>query len=75
MYSSFRSLIDIFGRERREHRVFEQLLESYPGLLERLKNGSEEEILHVGELVRLSLHWRSSHSRSIGREGSRRRKR
>jgi hypothetical protein len=45
------SLIDSFGRERREHRVFEQLLDSYPGLLERLRNGSEEEILHVGELV------------------------
>ncbi|KAG1863295.1 hypothetical protein C8R48DRAFT_602829 [Suillus tomentosus] len=28
-----------------------QLLESYPGLLERLRNGSEEEILHVGELI------------------------
>ncbi|KAG2091808.1 uncharacterized protein F5147DRAFT_748065 [Suillus discolor] len=39
------------AEERREHRVFEQLLESYPGLLERLKNGSEEEILHVGELI------------------------
>ncbi|KAG1853400.1 hypothetical protein F4604DRAFT_1536166, partial [Suillus subluteus] len=37
--------------ERREHRVFEQLLDSYPGLLERLKGGSEEEILHVGELI------------------------
>ncbi|KAG1896202.1 uncharacterized protein F5891DRAFT_1130398 [Suillus fuscotomentosus] len=37
--------------ERREHCVFKQLLDSYPGLLERLKNGSEEEILHVGELI------------------------
>ncbi|KAG1759765.1 hypothetical protein EDD22DRAFT_980929 [Suillus occidentalis] len=37
-----------FGRT---HRVFEQLLDSYPGLLERLRNGSEEEILHVGELI------------------------
>ncbi|KAG2126797.1 hypothetical protein DEU56DRAFT_742755 [Suillus clintonianus] len=39
------------AEERREHRVFEQLLDSYPGLLERLKGGSEEEILHVGELI------------------------
>ncbi|KAG1783331.1 hypothetical protein EV702DRAFT_959376 [Suillus placidus] len=39
------------AEERREHRVFEQLLDSYPGLLERLRNGSEEEILHVGELI------------------------
>ncbi|KAG1906720.1 uncharacterized protein F5891DRAFT_1125542 [Suillus fuscotomentosus] len=39
------------AEERREHRVFEQLLDSYPGLLERLKDGSEEEIIHVGELI------------------------
>ncbi|KAJ8595139.1 hypothetical protein M405DRAFT_728593 [Rhizopogon salebrosus TDB-379] len=45
-------LEEFSAEEQREHRVFEQLLESYPGLLERLKNGSEEEILHVGELVR-----------------------
>ncbi|KAG1769425.1 hypothetical protein EDD22DRAFT_996534 [Suillus occidentalis] len=44
-------LEDFSAEERREHRVFEQLLDSYPGLLERLKNGSEEEILHVGELI------------------------
>lgn len=43
----------MFDRERREHRVFEHLLESYPGLLERLQKGSEEELIHVGELVRL----------------------
>ncbi|KAG2054381.1 hypothetical protein BDR06DRAFT_982439 [Suillus hirtellus] len=34
-----------------EHHVFKQLLEFYPGLLERLKDGLEEEILHVGELI------------------------
>ncbi|KAG2069415.1 hypothetical protein BDR04DRAFT_1021556, partial [Suillus decipiens] len=34
-----------------EHHVFEQLSESYPGLLEQLRNGSKEEILHVGELI------------------------
>ncbi|KAG1861371.1 hypothetical protein C8R48DRAFT_748358 [Suillus tomentosus] len=44
-------LEDLSADERREHRVFEQLLDSYPGLLERLQNGSEEEILHVGELI------------------------
>lgn len=59
-YFSFCSLIDTFGRERREHRVFEQLLDSYPGLLERLTNGSEEEILHIGELVHHSHHDQSS---------------
>jgi hypothetical protein len=40
-----------FGSEWQEHHVFEQLLDSYPGLLEQLRNGLEEEILHVGELV------------------------
>ncbi|KAG1891589.1 uncharacterized protein F5891DRAFT_1211295 [Suillus fuscotomentosus] len=44
-------LEDFPAEERREHRVFEQLLDSYPGLLERLKTGSEEEIIHVGELI------------------------
>ncbi|KAG1806688.1 uncharacterized protein HD556DRAFT_1428723 [Suillus plorans] len=44
-------LEDLSADERREHHVFEQLLDSYPGLLERLTNRSEEEILHVGELV------------------------
>ncbi|KAG2744194.1 hypothetical protein P692DRAFT_20652620, partial [Suillus brevipes Sb2] len=28
-----------------------ELLDSYPGLLERLTNRSEEEILHIGELI------------------------
>ncbi|KAG2740811.1 hypothetical protein P692DRAFT_201842415 [Suillus brevipes Sb2] len=44
-------LEDFPAEEQREHRVFEQLLDSYPGLLERLKTGSEEEIIHVGELI------------------------
>ncbi|KAG1759840.1 hypothetical protein EDD22DRAFT_122171 [Suillus occidentalis] len=44
-------LEDFPAEERREHRVFEQLLESYPGLLDRLRDGSEEEILQVGELI------------------------
>ncbi|KAG1781183.1 hypothetical protein EV702DRAFT_962815 [Suillus placidus] len=44
-------LEEFSAEEQREHRVFEQLIESYPGLLERLKNGSEEENFHVGELI------------------------
>ncbi|KAG1763227.1 hypothetical protein EDD22DRAFT_952475 [Suillus occidentalis] len=44
-------LEDFSAEERREHHVFERLLESHPGLLERLKNGSDEDILHVGELI------------------------
>ncbi|KAG1789484.1 uncharacterized protein HD556DRAFT_1433656 [Suillus plorans] len=44
-------LEDFPAEERREHRAFEQLLDSYPDLLERLKTGSEEEIIHVGELI------------------------
>jgi hypothetical protein len=64
--SSFPSLsTDVFGRDRREHRVFEQLLDSYPGLLERLQNGSEEEIIHVGELVRCFLRGQNSYWCSI----------
>ncbi|KAG1898670.1 uncharacterized protein F5891DRAFT_1236291 [Suillus fuscotomentosus] len=45
------SLEDFSADERQEHRVFEHLLESYPGLLERLQNGSEEELIYVGELI------------------------
>ncbi|KAG1764999.1 hypothetical protein EDD22DRAFT_978875 [Suillus occidentalis] len=39
------------AEERWEHHIFEQLLDSYPGLLDQLKDGSNEEILHVGELI------------------------
>jgi hypothetical protein len=38
-------------RERREHRVFERLLQTIPGLEARLMDGSDEEIMHVAELV------------------------
>ncbi|KAG2134612.1 hypothetical protein BD769DRAFT_1627142 [Suillus cothurnatus] len=36
---------------RREHRVFMDLIDSYPGLLDRLTTGEEEDIIHVGELL------------------------
>ncbi|KAG1854093.1 hypothetical protein C8R48DRAFT_610352 [Suillus tomentosus] len=36
---------------RREHRVFTELIDSYPGLLDRLTNGEEEDVIHVGELM------------------------
>ncbi|KAG0697356.1 hypothetical protein DFH29DRAFT_984304 [Suillus ampliporus] len=36
---------------RREHRVFMELLDSYVGLLDRLTNGEEEDIIHMGELL------------------------
>ncbi|KAG2737887.1 hypothetical protein P692DRAFT_20883128 [Suillus brevipes Sb2] len=45
------TLEDFSAEERREHKVFEKLLDSYPGLLDRLREGSEEEVLHVGELI------------------------
>lgn len=38
-------------RERREHRVFQVLLQMIPGLEERLVEGSEENVIHVAELV------------------------
>jgi hypothetical protein len=31
--------------------VFLELIDSYPGLLERLTAGEEEDVIHVGELV------------------------
>lgn len=39
---------------RQEHRVFMELVDSYPGLLERLTAGKEEDIIHVRELVSLA---------------------
>ncbi|KAG1803417.1 uncharacterized protein BJ212DRAFT_1449907 [Suillus subaureus] len=36
---------------QREHRVFLELIDSYPGLLECLMAGEEEDVIHVGELM------------------------
>ncbi|KAG1840660.1 hypothetical protein C8R48DRAFT_781677 [Suillus tomentosus] len=44
-------LLEEFPAEAARTSCFEQLLDSYPGLLDRLKDGSEEEILHVRELI------------------------
>jgi hypothetical protein len=38
-------------REQREHRIFNLLLQMIPGLEERLVDGSDEDVLHVGDLV------------------------
>ena len=38
-------------RERREHKVFQQLLQMIPGLEECLMEGSDDDIVHVAELV------------------------
>ncbi|KIK31934.1 hypothetical protein CY34DRAFT_19430 [Suillus luteus UH-Slu-Lm8-n1] len=35
----------------REHRVFMELLDSYPGLLDHLTSGKEEDIIHIGKLL------------------------
>jgi hypothetical protein len=50
------------ARERREHIVFKQLLQMIPGLQERLVNGSEEDLLHVADLVSPCLAVRLSRS-------------
>jgi hypothetical protein len=39
------------NRERREHRVFRLLLQMVPGMEDRLMEGSEEDTLHIAELV------------------------
>ncbi|KAG2147862.1 uncharacterized protein EDB93DRAFT_1070591, partial [Suillus bovinus] len=36
---------------RREHRVFMELIDLYPGLLDHLTNSEEEDVIHVGELM------------------------
>ncbi|KIM91267.1 hypothetical protein PILCRDRAFT_84244 [Piloderma croceum F 1598] len=37
--------------ERREHHVFQQLLQTVPGLEKRLMEGSSEDVAHVAELI------------------------
>jgi hypothetical protein len=39
------------ARERREHRIFQALLQMIPGLEERLMEGSNEDVIHIAELV------------------------
>jgi hypothetical protein len=39
-------------RERREHRIFRVLIRMVPGLEERLMDGSDEDVVHIAELVR-----------------------
>jgi hypothetical protein len=39
------------NRERREHHIFQRLLEMIPGLEDRLVEGSNEGVVHIAELV------------------------
>jgi hypothetical protein len=43
------------ARELREHRVFSRLLQMIPGLEDRLMEGSNENVIHVAELVCIIL--------------------
>lgn len=40
-----------YSRERREHRVYQALLQMIPGLEERLMEASDEDIIHISGLV------------------------
>jgi hypothetical protein len=42
-------------RQKREYGVYKQLMKMVPGLKEHLLEGSEEEILHVADMVHLFL--------------------
>ena len=42
---------DPCSRERREHRVFQQLLQMIPGLEDRLMSGSADDVVHIADLV------------------------
>lgn len=43
--------VELEYRERREHRVFQALLTTIPGLEERIMNSSPEETRMIGDLV------------------------
>jgi hypothetical protein len=55
LFSADRKLLTgpLSNRQRREHRVFEALLQMVPGLEERLLSGSEENIVNIAEMVGL----------------------
>jgi len=40
-----------YPREHREHRIFRTLLQMVPGLEERLIEGTNEDLLHIADLV------------------------
>lgn len=42
----------LYAREEQEHRVFKCLLQMIPELVDRLTDGSKEEIEHIAQLVR-----------------------
>lgn len=45
-------------RERREHKVFQELLKLVPGLEERLMTGSDDEVAITSDLVSLQSQFR-----------------
>jgi hypothetical protein len=42
-----------YARERKEHRTFQAILQTVPDLDVRLLEGSEEDIKHIADLVRI----------------------
>jgi hypothetical protein len=42
------------SRDRREHRIFKQLLQMVPGFEQRIMDGTEADLSHVADLVRHS---------------------
>jgi hypothetical protein len=45
----------LLNRDRKEHRVFQKLLQIVPRFLERLMEASEEECFIIAELVSLTV--------------------
>jgi hypothetical protein len=68
--SDFRRQFTI-NRERREHRVFRLLLQMIPGMEDRLMESSEEDIVHIAELVCNSnapcVRFQTNHAHRFGR--------
>lgn len=54
-------LTDLHIRERREHRIFQVLLQMVPGLEARLMEGSDQDTVHVAELVSWFLLYLNIH--------------
>lgn len=52
----------LFCRQRREHRIFNVLLQMVPGLEDRLMEGSGEDLLTIAAMVSVSDDFCAVHS-------------
>lgn len=50
-------MTSIYYRQRREHAVFGILLQTVPGLEDRLMEGTDDDVQSIAEMVRYKCNW------------------